>query len=212
MELLNPDWNQQKPSVNDALSVCDRVELSRIDIESSSVVSVLNSLQAAHLNGRVLFAAVRIGGNPILDWFGSRNRLLEFDVLPRLLQRPEMREWLPGLLPEGAAEPSLSATEGATCSPYGLKLESPFTFDATLATTLYQGGAYHSSEGDGKAEKELAIAFCDALFEQRYGEMAYFVTFDAWSPWFYDVAWDWTAVLWDRRKRVLFVLAVTDTD
>jgi hypothetical protein len=33
-----------------------------------------------------------------------------------------------------------------------------------------------------------------------------------WTRWFHGIAWDWTAFVFDRRKRTFAVLALTDTD
>lgn len=198
--------------MSDAQRMCDQVQLNKIEINSRILGEVLDSLRASHANGGVEFAAVQVDPNPEFDWFAARNRLLEFDILPRLLLRREFKESLPNLLAGAPREPAPATTSCATSSSHGFKFESTFMFDGTLANILHMGGAYHTSTGNGKAEKELALAFCDALFEQRYAEVAYFLTFDAWTPWFHGIAWDWTAILWDGRKRSLFILAVTDTD
>ena len=53
---------------------------------------------------------------------------------------------------------------------------------------------------------------CDELFEQRFSEVDLFNNYSAWTPWFHGIAWDWTALLFDRRKRMFSILAITDTD
>ena len=85
-------------------------------------------------------------------------------------------------------------------------------FNGQLAHRRYMGGAYSHPQGDGKAAKQLATRFCDALFEQRFSEVHFFGNYDAWTPWFHEIAWDWTAVLFDLRKRLIWILAVTDRD
>jgi hypothetical protein len=93
-----------------------------------------------------------------------------------------------------------------------LRLINSFLFDGGLAAKLYYGGAYTRPEGDGRAEKETSLAFCDALFGLRFSEVSLYSTDTAWTPWFAGIAWDWTALLFDRRTRTLSVLALTDTD
>lgn len=94
----------------------------------------------------------------------------------------------------------------------GFQMTSSFLFDGQLAQVLYSGGAYTKSIGDGRIEKENSLAFCDAVFGSRFSEISCFSSHSAWTPWFQGIAWDWTAVLFDRRRRELALLAVTDTD
>jgi hypothetical protein len=92
------------------------------------------------------------------------------------------------------------------------RVTSSFLFDGELAEKLYAGGAYTSAKGDGRAEKENSLAFCEALFGLRLSEVWYCSSHSAWTPWFGNIAWDWTAILFDRRLRALSILAVTDSD
>lgn len=89
---------------------------------------------------------------------------------------------------------------------------SSFLFDGELATALYGGGAYTTPQGDGRAEKESSLAFCEALFGLRFSEVWHCFTYSDWTPRFANVTGDWTAVLFDRRLRALSILATTDSD
>jgi len=213
MTLLSPVWEQPKPSANDAQIMCMQVALAFDDVRPDSVTKVLEYLRESHSNGGSLFASFSVGESQIFDWFASRNRLAEFDILPSLLRRGEIRVRLPEL--QIPFEPTSSA-HLQTCSiatTEGFKMESPFLFDGHLASALYNGGAYGTKSGpDAKHAKQLALAVCDDLFEQRFSEISVFNNYDAWTPWFHGIAWDWTAVLFDTRKRTFSLLAVTDTD
>ena len=68
-----------------------------------------------------------------------------------------------------------------------------FLLDGTLAHVLYQGGAYHEPQGDGRAEKSFALEVCDAMFGLRYSEILCDPNYDAWTPWFRGIAWDLTS-------------------
>lgn len=59
---------------------------------------------------------------------------------------------------------------------------------------------------------QLAAQYCQAAFGRRYEEVSLFSSYEAWTPWFAGIAWDWTSVLFDRLDRKMWVLAVTDTD
>ncbi|HXR39269.1 MAG TPA: hypothetical protein VN776_09255 [Terracidiphilus sp.] len=212
MDLLEPDWNQPRPTLQEALSICSRIKLTHFEVQSEVVKRVLDCLCESHSNGGALLAATRVGPDEAFDWFASRNRLLEFDILPHLLRRKEVRESLPELMIPTTGDSLGQSVSCPISAAGGFKMESSFLFDGQLAQRLYMGGAYGQPRGDGKVSKELAIGFCDALFEQRFSEVHFFSSYDAWTPWFHQIAWDWTAILFDLRKRLLWILAVTDTD
>jgi hypothetical protein len=176
-----------------------------------------------------------VGPSKAFDWFASRSRLLEFGILRRLLDRVEVSSALPALKiqPSTPEDPAFVVRRVGDYAPenyginYGIgddyefgdyeydgnfRLTSSFLFDGQLAQVLYAGGAYTSTRGDGKAEKENSLAFCEALFGLRFSEISHFSSQSAWTPWFGSIAWDWTAILFDRRVRALSILAVTDTD
>jgi hypothetical protein len=74
------------------------------------------------------------------------------------------------------------------------------------------GGAYERFEGATREAKNLGARFCDALFGDRFIEVEVFRSFAAWSPWFYDVAWDRTWIIIDKRQQLVSLMCRTDTD
>jgi len=163
------------------------------------------------LNGGAVFGAFYIPVQEVFNWFASRGRLLEFDVLPSLLARREIRESLPALLITEFAKPESPSDDLVGAN--GFEMKSSFHFDGELAAALYAGGAYGSeADGAGRAEKEEALRFCDAMFGSRFSEIWYYESSTAWTPWFRDEGWDWTAVLFDQRTHNLWLLAITDKD
>ena len=101
---------------------------------------------------------------------------------------------------------------GETESDGNFRVTSSFLFDGELAKELYAGGAYTRPQGDGRAEKENSLAFCEALFALRFSEVWHCSSYSDWTPWFANVTGDWTAILFDRRLRALSILATTDSN
>jgi hypothetical protein len=58
----------------------------------------------------------------------------------------------------------------------------------------------------------MATAATDALMCGRFEDFRVDVSHDAWTPWFFDGAWDATYVLTDMRNAEVTVLCLTDTD
>lgn len=210
MTLLEPRWDQPKPTAAEAQNMCDKVRLTALGNPTGAIGKILGFLQKSHRDGGALFASFRVGESDVFDWFASRNRLAEYSILATLLRRDEVQKELPDLLLSkqhwgGVSDCSIVSTDGFT-------MESPFLLDGRIAQALYAGGAYGQSELDARNAKQLAAAFCEELFEQRYSEIVLFSNFSAWTPWFRGIAWDWTAFLFDRRKRTFAILATTDSD
>lgn len=191
--------------------MCRLVPLAQIPVNETNLVSTIQEICGSHTNGGAFLAAFEVGTNSDFDWFASRNRLLEFDILPLLLARTEVRDALPTLkIPDFCIDWSrASSCESAN----GFEMSDSFKFDGKLSQVLFYGGAYTScADRDGRAEKEAALRFCDTAFGMRFSEVSYYRSYSAWTHWFGEIAWDWTAVLLDRRLRKLWILAVTDSD
>jgi len=218
--------------------MCQQVSLEISPLTDPRLDSVLNRIRETHVNGGALFASFRVGPSKIFDWFASRGRLLEFGILRRLLDRDEVNRALPALKiePSKPDDPAFVVHRLGDLRPvdsgladFGIREDlqvgqfeydgnfratSSFLFDGELAQKLYCGGAYTgaSGRGDGRAEKENALAFCEALFGLRLAEVCYYSSHNDWTPWFGSIGLDWTAILFDQRARALSILAVSDTD
>jgi hypothetical protein len=81
-----------------------------------------------------------------------------------------------------------------------------------LATIIVQGGAYKAFQGSAAQAKDLADEAVADLTGRRYEDFRLDQTYEPWTPWFYNVAWDHTLVLTDYRNAELTILCITDTD
>jgi hypothetical protein len=201
MELLEPNWKQIRPTAIEVHEMCGQIQLTLANLPEHPFERFLQRVRKSHDQGGAYLAAFDVGPNPAFDWFASRNRLEDEKLLDQLLAHPSIRQAFPEL-----RIPSSGKIET------GLTMSDQFQFDGALAHALYRGGAYHNAQGDGREEKTFSLEVCDAMFGLRFGEVSYYVTYDAWTPWFKGIAWDLTAVLFDRRARKIWVTAITDTD
>ncbi len=181
--------------------MCQRLQLNPAALPSEPFHKLLIQLRARHERGGAYLAALDIAPDATFDWFASRNRLWESDILDTLLVHPTILAALPELKIPSA--PQVHS---------GLAMQDPFLFDGHLANMLHNGGAYKNPEGDGRRERLFALEVSDAMFGLRYSEINLCLSYDRWTPWFLGSGWDFTAVIFDRRLRRLWILAVTDTD
>jgi hypothetical protein len=200
-ELLTPDWKQPRPTFSDVQEMCGRIELTSVNPRVQVLEEFIAQVRKSHDNGGAHLALFDVGSDHVFDWFASRNRLTDEELLDTLLTHPSVQRALPELF--------LAPHERVTS---GLAWYDEFLLDGTLARILYNGGAYSKSQGDGRREKALALSVCEGMFGLRFGEVSCYISHDPWTSWFKDVAWDVTAVVFDRRKRKLWILTITDTD
>lgn len=199
-DFLTPDWEQEIPSADQVQAFSTRIQLSWISVEAEPYSSCLQLLRESHVNGGAHLVAFDIAPDPIFHWFASRNRLTEHGLIDSILAHPLIRATLPDLaIPESNVNS-------------GLDLVNSFGLDGKLAASLHYGGAYWSREGNGRAANQLALEVCDAMFDRRFAEISVYESYSAWTPWFFEVAWDSTTVILDRRLRRLWILVITDTD
>lgn len=204
---LKPDWSTPRLTLADSQQMCAQIELTPIVEIPTAARSVVETLRKTHDNGNAFFAGIKIGPDVMFDRFASRNNLLTHSTLPRLMHRKEFQDLLPELqILDSPPEENLEAFQSQ------LVRDGSYTFESLLAWTLYDGGAYHKPFGDGRMEKELSTTLCEALFQLRFAGVEYFKTHHPWTPWFFDVAWDWISILIDLRRRAMWVLVLTDTD
>jgi hypothetical protein len=181
-EILEPDWSQPKPTLVEARDSCQRVRLDPVALPREPFDKLLVDLRASHDLGDAHLVAFDVGSDPIFDWYASRNRLWEAEVLDNLIVRQEIRTALVDL-----QIPSMPPNSG-------LGLHDPFLFDGHLSNILYVGGAYWNKKGDGRSEKLFAVTVCDAMFGLRFAEISLYLSYSPWTPWFKGIAWDLTTV------------------
>jgi hypothetical protein len=203
VDLLKPDSRQLRPTPAEIKGMVKDIVVSPIVLPVKPFTEFLSRLREDRSEGGAYLVAFEIGPDSTFDWFASRNRLSE--MLNEFVTHRVIRESLPELqIPDSLPIP-------ATCNS-GFLLFDQFLLQGTLASVLYNGGAYAGRRGDGRAEDQFALEVCEAMFGPRYGEILCNPNYDRWAPWFWGVAWDVTIVVFDRRTRRLWILAVTDSD
>src|SRR5438874_12505340 len=105
--MLDPDWNQAKPSADETVRMCSHVQLSPVILPEQPFLAFVESIANSHVNGGAQLAAFDVGANSDFDWFASRNRLSEFAVLDNLLVQSSFKRSVPELrIPDSRPEGS----------------------------------------------------------------------------------------------------------
>jgi hypothetical protein len=198
--MLEPNWNQERPSLADALGIWKQPVFTSAPIENASVEKLLTELCATHVNGGAVFGRFKFANIPNLHWFVSRNRFDEIHFIEHLLCSDAFRVTLPQIKSPKTLEP--------------IKWEwwSSYLIAGDWARTLMTGGAYEKFKRGGREALTIGERARFALFEDRFEDVQIFRAWVPWSDWYYDVAWDMTWVGIDKRDLTAWVLCLTDTD
>lgn len=200
MEVLQPDWNQDKPTPSAVSEMLTALEIRPIVLSDPIFETFLARLRSSHCNGGVHLFCFEVGASKVFDGYTAGNRWDCDGFVDTLLTHPVILN-------------SLQIIEAPQTFITGLTQKNGFLLDEYFANLLYRGGAYSPTpSGDGREEKRMALSVCNAIFGLRYGEVFYAVSYEPWTPWFYDVAWDGTVLLFDKRLRRLWLFVITDTD
>lgn len=199
------DWEQPRPSLQQLIDSWALLRWEARALNKPDVDRYLAEIARTHIDGGYLIGRWKaVAYSDVTQWFISRNRLEEYELIRELFSSQIFNEQLPELL----------VPEKLERVPAGLKEQwsGSLMLDGAWAGKIISGGAYKSFDGTAAEAKRLATAATDALIEDRFEDVRVDVTHEAWTPWFADVAWDATYVLTDTRNAELTVLCVTDTD
>lgn len=199
------DWAEPRPSPQDVAASWGELVWEPVPIDSEAVSRYLDQVRETHTNGGVLVGRWRaVSYDAVTAWFAVRNRLEEYELHRVLFDSPVVRRDLAPL----QIPTQIDRVPGELEEVAGGAL----TLDGILATKIVQGGAYRSFAGTAAEAKRLADEAVVALTGRRYEDFRLDQTFRAWTPWFYDIAWDHTLVLTDYGNAEVVALCVTDTD
>lgn len=94
-----------------------------------------------------------------------------------------------------------------------LEEQNIYHFFYMLCSKIQFGGAY-SPVGEKLSSVDVIKLSNDFFFNFLEDPMNYyyFFSFKGWTPWFYNVAWDYTAILLSKDFTTLKIICITDTD
>jgi len=199
------DWDEPRPSIEELIGSWPQMGWDSVRVGSGLLDAYLSQVRETHVNGGYLLGRWRaVRYSDVAAWFASRNRLEEYEMHRLLFDSPIVRRDLAPL----EIPAKLDRVPGALKEVPGGALN----LDGILATIIVQGGAYKSFQGLAAEAKSLADEAVADLTGRRYEDFRLDQTFEPWTPWFRDVAWDYTFVLTDYRNAEMTVLCITDAD
>ena len=195
--MIEPNWNQERPSYSEVQEFWIGDVFNETSVKIDGASKVRDELRSSHVNGGCEIFCAKFINHPVLHWFVSRNRFDEIAFFEKFLS-------------------SRIFIERQITFDFDSNLDwewsSSYILDGDIAKTLKSGGAYKAFPGSGKEAKTLGQMLCTDVFEERYDDIQVFKTYKPWSDWFYDVAWDQTWIIVDKRRLLIWAILLTDTD
>ena len=184
-------------------------EFSPIEINEPAVLKLVDQFRELYSNGKVSLIGFQLAGDYSDSIFGDPllpDRTLE--AVAEFLMHPDVQRYCPALSAWEAVETLPEEDE------YGFDWAEtgPFAAEGVLNHLMIFGEAEVEYPGELNDARQLTAGFMDGLLEDRHLQAQVAVCDSAWSPWFYDIAWDFSMFILDKAAQRYFLLTLTDTD
>ncbi|WP_165749647.1 hypothetical protein [Cellulophaga sp. Z1A5H] len=197
---LKIDYNSEVPTDKDILEMWNEITITELNDWSKSAEELKTKFSKTHCNGGIQIHKFQISDNSCFQWFASRNRLSEIYFVKRFFCKPELLNYKTNLKNDNQ-KPKCKETNWYS---------DIFDLTGHLARILGQGGAYENL--NAKDAWKSALDFVSEEFEERFDEINRFSYNLEGSKWFYEVAWDYSFLMFDKRKNQVLIIDITDTD
>jgi hypothetical protein len=187
------------------------LSIAPIELRAAEINDVVDTFRSIYVQGGAEFACFQLSEPPLLGWILGRQQIWAtncdapnaVDFCGKFLVQPPVRAHLsilqiPSSLPE----------------PFHVEWSDSFILDGLIARQLRNGGGPRGRfRGSPSLAKEMAVAFCRSLFDDRFDDVEVYASYSAWSPWFRQIPyWNRTWFVIDRSLRRCSVLALTEND
>ena len=81
-----------------------------------------------------------------------------------------------------------------------------------LARIIFDGGAYTRTLFSFEQALDLASSLVEAIIRKRAADFCYWELGSHWSGWFFNIAWDYSFLVFDKGEKVVTLICMTDTD
>ena len=209
MNTLNmiKDFNKEKPNFIERKLIWKSVRLFPLSDFGEATKLFMEKLSETHCNGGVQIHKYKIERNEHFEWFAERNLLGEISFVKNIITHADLTNYRKDL---EIKIDKLTFRKFSEVRRYWGDSDI-FTLPGELARVLAQGGAYKKTHP--YLAWELAKNFIEEAYQNRFDEV---ISFDTEiipvSEWFYNVAWDYSKILFDKRNYEIMFIDITDTD
>ncbi len=197
---LKIDYNSEVPTDKEIIQMWNDIKITELKDLNKHTLELKDKFPETHCNGGIQFHKYQISDNSCFQWFASRNRLSEIFFVKRLFNRPELKNYRLDLKIK---------TDKPKCKENQWHSDI-FDLTGIISRMLNQGGAYRNLKA--KDAWESALNFVNQEFENRFDEINRYTYHLEGSEWFYEIFWDYSTLLFDKRKNQILIIDITDMD
>lgn len=200
MDELQINWDQKIPTSSEMAELWNFIKLSRLDNWTSSTNTLKEKISETHCNGGVQLHKYKASSNLHFDWFVQRNRLYEIDFLKNIFRHKDLKDYRKNLKIKNN-KPKVNNVDYWT---------DIYDLPEKLSKIMGYGGAFKCI--DQRKAWAIATDFIKDEFENRFEEFNSIEFEIESSKWFHNIAWDYSILLFDKRKYEIIIIDITDTD
>ncbi len=209
--MLEPDREDVSLPPADLRRIWGEVRFEPVDILGPAIDHCLEALRQTRTHGGVRLGCFYVPEHKVLDYFASRNLLVDVDGADELgfarhfFSSPAVRSLF------SEAQTAELPEDDMLDFPPVFGWDSPFTFEGEIAERIFEGGAYKTFQGPPARAIATARRFREAIYGERYTDVRPCTSFDRWHARFQYVE-HFTWLLMNKRYRSIWLLCVTDSD
>jgi hypothetical protein len=200
MEELQIDWKQDPPNKLQLKEMWARLEITPIEKWENGTKVLKQKVSETHINGGIQLHKFQLKEDKALKWFATRNRLDEIGFVITFLKRPELQQYRNAIKINDII-PKVNIIKWWT---------DIYDLPGNLSRILGQGGAYKKL--NSQEAWQIATKFVEEEFQNRFNEFIQYELEIENADWFYDIAWDYSVLLFDKRNYQIIIIDITDTD
>ncbi len=176
------------------------VEFQPVSITSPAMTTLLQTMQQMYANGDVMLHGFEPVDAAAFDR-ENKDRLSDKKRAKQLLGTAAVRQ----------AAPELQLPDYLPALPRRRRYGS-FELEGAITQMLLNGGAYDGCGLNADQARALSASFVEEMLGEGRDHALIYVFAGAWSPWFQDVAWDHSFLVFDRDARRFWLFCATDVD
>lgn len=172
----------------------------KVDLNSSSLKELINVLKSLCEQDNVIVSCFEVRNPNVFNEVPQEKGKLE-EFIKKFLLSPDIIHLMPELNIKNSLKENIY-----------VKYLSSLIFDGDLAIRILLGGAYKEFNGNPSDAKKIGQKLSNEIIGDRYTDITIFTTDDAFTDWYFGVAWDTTWIIFDKGKSKVWIICMTDTD
>tara|TARA_R100000306_G_scaffold17943_3_gene22178 strand:+ start:15 stop:617 length:603 start_codon:yes stop_codon:yes gene_type:complete len=200
MNELKIDWKKERPTDRQIIDLWQSIRFVPLNNFSDAAKTFMSSVELTHANGGIQIHKFKVKSNSHFDWFSSRNRLEEIKFVQKAVRHIDFKDY----------RKNLKITKDKPKVDLIHYWTDIYDIPSIIARTLAVGGAYKKI--NAQEAWRIGVEFVKEEFENRFDEFLVYQYAIPSANWFYDVAWDFSILIFDIKKNEVFLIDITDTD